>query len=411
MNEFSELKVGDHISLLSGFPFSSDYFDQHEGTRLIRIRDLLESDGDKTYFRGFYDSRWLVKPRDILIGMDGDFNIVRWQGDEALLNQRILKVEAKPNGLIDQDYFFYWCGPYLTWVHNRTAATTVKHLSTKDIDRAKALFPPKKKQAKIAEILATVDEAIEQTEALVQKWQLMKAGLMHDLFTRGVTAAGQLRPTRQAAPQLYKQSPLGWIPKEWDVKTVNDVIDIERGFAFQSTDYRTSGILNFRVSNVGHPFDDLGGTEFLPPEFWEVFPNQQLFGGEILIVMVGATTGKLGRVPEEICPALLNQNLWHLKPKGGFDREFAWCLMPSIVSRHMRLSQGSARDFLKQSDFGKTLTVVPNPDEQIIISARVHSISDNLERERSLANKLRAQMQGLMQDLLTGRVPFGNLTT
>lgn len=67
-----------------------------------------------------------------------------------------------------------------------------------------------------AEILSTVDEAIEQTEALIAKTQQIKAGLMHDLFTRGVTANGQLRPPREEAPQLYKQSPLGWIPREWD---------------------------------------------------------------------------------------------------------------------------------------------------------------------------------------------------
>ena len=71
MSNFQELQVGDHISLLSGFPFNSDYFNQEEGMRLIRIRDLVESEGE-TYYRGTFDPRWLVKPRDILIGMDGD---------------------------------------------------------------------------------------------------------------------------------------------------------------------------------------------------------------------------------------------------------------------------------------------------------------------------------------------------
>ena len=119
MSDFRQLRVGDHISLLSGFPFSSDYFDQQEGTRLIRIRDLMDSAGE-TYYRGTFDSKWLVRPRDILIGMDGDFNIVRWKGGEALLNQRILKADAKPNSLVEQDFFFYWFGPLLLQIHNRT---------------------------------------------------------------------------------------------------------------------------------------------------------------------------------------------------------------------------------------------------------------------------------------------------
>lgn len=225
---------------------------------------------------------------------------------------------------------------------------------------------------------------------------------MHDLFTRGVTLDGHLRPTSAQAPHLYKDSLLGWIQKEWEVKTVNEVLEIERGFAFSSSDYQEAGILNFRVSNVGLSNEELQNTEYLPPAFWDKFPKQQLFGGEIVIVMVGATTGKIGRIPAGLCPALLNQNLWNLRPLAGFDREFAWNVMPSIVSRHMRLSQGSARDFLKQSDFGKTKTVYPEPEEQKAITEALESISKRIECEYQTGRKLRQQKHGLMQDLLTG---------
>ena len=70
--------------------------------------------------------------------------------------------------------------------------------------------------AKIARILQTIDQAIEKTEALIEKYQQIKAGLMHDLFTRGIGADGKLRPPREQAPELYQQTPIGWIPKEWD---------------------------------------------------------------------------------------------------------------------------------------------------------------------------------------------------
>ena len=54
----------------------------------------------------------------------------------------------------------------------------------------------------------TVDEEIEQTEALIAKTRQIKAGLTHDLFTRGVTPDGQLRPPRSEVA-VYKESPLG----------------------------------------------------------------------------------------------------------------------------------------------------------------------------------------------------------
>ena len=80
-------------------------------------------------------------------------------------------------------------------------------------------------QQRIAEILSTVDEAIEQTGSLIEKIQQIKAGLMHDLFTRGVTADGWLRPRREEAPQLYKESSLGWIPREWNCELLDNLAD------------------------------------------------------------------------------------------------------------------------------------------------------------------------------------------
>ncbi|NEV62760.1 restriction endonuclease subunit S [Thiorhodococcus minor] len=102
-------------------------------------------------------------------------------------------------------------------------------LSYQSISRTPIRLAPLPQQHRIAEILSTVDEAIEQTEALLAKTQQIKAGLMHDLFTRGVTADGQLRPPREEAPQLYKESPLGWIPKEWDVTPCGEVFDVQLG--------------------------------------------------------------------------------------------------------------------------------------------------------------------------------------
>lgn len=78
-------------------------------------------------------------------------------------------------------------------------------------------------QQKIARVLQTIDQAIEKTEALIDKYQQIKAGLMHDLFTRGIGPNGQLRPPRDQAPELYHETPIGWIPKEWDYCPISNL--------------------------------------------------------------------------------------------------------------------------------------------------------------------------------------------
>ena len=70
-----------------------------------------------------------------------------------------------------------------------------------------------------------MDQAIEQTEALIAKQQRIKTGLMQDLLTRGIDEHGNLRSEQTHA---FKDSPLGRIPVEWDVKHLSSTVGIAR---------------------------------------------------------------------------------------------------------------------------------------------------------------------------------------
>ena len=72
-------------------------------------------------------------------------------------------------------------------------------------------------------MLQHLDTQIEVTEALIAKQERVRAGLMQDLFTRGISEHGQLRPPVEEAPHLYRQSELGWIPKDWKVSPLREL--------------------------------------------------------------------------------------------------------------------------------------------------------------------------------------------
>jgi len=91
-------------------------------------------------------------------------------------------------------------------------AITSEKLSHIPVDIPKDLAD----QQHIADILSTCDEVIEQTEKTIAKYRKIKEGMLQDLFTRGLDTNGKLRPKPEDAPELYKDSPLGKIPKEWD---------------------------------------------------------------------------------------------------------------------------------------------------------------------------------------------------
>jgi type I restriction enzyme S subunit len=106
---------------------------------------------------------------------------------------------------------------------NRARGSTRYGLTYGSIASTPIRLAPVAEQRRIAEILFVLDQAIEQTEALIGKLSQIKAGMMHDLFTRGIMPNGELRPSREEAPQLYKDSPLGWIPKDWEVRVLDEI--------------------------------------------------------------------------------------------------------------------------------------------------------------------------------------------
>lgn len=88
--------VGENLNLLSGYPFDSKYFSTEEGFPLLRIRDIVDSKVE-TYYTGFIPPGFIIANGDVLVGMDGDFHIAKWQERDALLNQRVLKVREGLN--------------------------------------------------------------------------------------------------------------------------------------------------------------------------------------------------------------------------------------------------------------------------------------------------------------------------
>ena len=98
-------------------------------------------------------------------------------------------------------------------------------------------------------MLDIVDKAIAKTEAVIVKLRQVRTGLLHDLLTRGLDANGQLR-NPVTRPEQFQDSPLGRIPREWDVRPIDtvrtEIIDCKN----RTPPYTNSGFPVLRTSNV-----------------------------------------------------------------------------------------------------------------------------------------------------------------
>lgn len=156
--------LGDVCTVFNGYAFKSGLFNSDRiGLPIIRIRDVNTGFSD-TFYSGEYDSRWVVEEGDILIGMDGDFRANRWKHGRALLNQRVCRLQNFSAEMLP-DFAYYQIQDVLDRIHGSITGSTVKHLSSRELERSRVPVPPLEVQREIVRILDTFTELEAELKA------------------------------------------------------------------------------------------------------------------------------------------------------------------------------------------------------------------------------------------------------
>ena len=149
--------LNDTVNVISGFPFDSEKFNADGvGIPLIRIRDIQRGYSE-TFTTEAFDEQYRIKKYELLVGMDGMFDIARWQSDEAALNQRVCCLRMK--GSENDTFIQYLVQPILKHIENGTNATTVKHISTKQINGIRVPIASHEQKNKFAMIAHQADKS------------------------------------------------------------------------------------------------------------------------------------------------------------------------------------------------------------------------------------------------------------
>jgi type I restriction enzyme S subunit len=393
-----------HIKVLSGWAFPSDGFNELEGLPLIRIRDL-GSGTTEVKFKGSYDPRYVIDDGDVLIGMDGDFSVEKWAGGPALLNQRVCKVETASENL-DQGFLYWYLMPHVAEIHRKTPQTTVRHLAASSLGHIVAPPISVAEQRTVNEILDTLDTTIRQTEAIIEKLKQVKQGLLHDLLTRGIDANGELRPPQSQAPHLYKDSPLGWIPREWTASSIDeacsDVVDcphstpnfLDDGVLVARTMHIKAGVFLERLASRVSEAEYQERIARIRPEPGDLVFTREAPVGEAFVIPAGM----------RIC---LGQRVMLLRPRAEMARGqflLAQIYSGAVADRIEALTAGTTNPHLNVSEVRQFVLPLPPVQEQTLIEQQLGGLDQRLAAEGRERDKLLTVKAGLMDDLLTGRV-------
>ncbi len=401
-----------------GYAFKSDDY-KDEGVILVRIGNVGNGKfqyKDVVYIPKRYlksHKNFLLTKGDVLMGLTGDLGkicILKNGNFPFILNQRV----AKFNPInFSTDYLNYLLSSQI--VQNNFdalfAGGAQKNISPANIEGLKYLIPKSlTEQKKIAEILSTVDKAIEQTEQLIAKYQRIKTGLMQDLLTKGIDENGNIRSEET---HKFKDSPLGRIPLEWEVVELGKGIKkIDAGKSLQCPNkpagHNQWGIIKVSaINNKG--FKEVENKVLMN----EILVNKEYrINHNDFLISRANTQNLVGDVCIVNRPSknlLLSDKSLRLKLKSKiFNKEFIFysLLKPSSriqIETNATGSSASMKNISQESIFKLLIAIPYDIFEQETI---VHKIESNIKVVNSLNiefKKLQRIKTALMQDLLSGQ--------
>ncbi|GJN61388.1 hypothetical protein CMT75_17815 [Elizabethkingia anophelis] len=371
--------AGKYLDFLTGFPFKSNDF-SNVGIKLLRgsnvkRNEIIWNDDITRYWENIDNSlkKYFLKEGDIVISMDGSlvgrsFGQIKKEDLPSLLVQRVARLRGKQ---IDTNYLKqYYCSEYFTkHCDNNKTSSAIPHISPKDILEFKISFPKSlPEQQAIAEVLSDTDNWIESLEKLIAKKQLIKQGAMQQLLT----------------------------PREgWKINRLGNFVVFQTGFPFSSEYFNTKNKGLRLVKNRDLRSDD--SIVYYSGDY----PKDYLVNkGELLIGMDGDFEPILWK--KDI--ALLNQRVGRVVPKKQISIPFLSFILVKKL-KEIESSTGSTTvKHLSHSDVEQIELELPKYEEQIRIATILSDMDTEIEALEQKLAKAKQIKQGLMQELLTGRI-------
>jgi type I restriction enzyme S subunit len=365
--EWRVVRAIDVARYINGYAFGPEDW-KTKGVPIIRIQNLNDPNTEFNYFDGEIDEIYRVNDGDLLFSWSASIGVYIWKGGEAVLNQHIFKVI--PSSQIDKLFLYYVLFLAIEQLRRKVHGSTMKHFRRGELKTTFIPFPSLPEQQKIAEILSTVDEAIQKTNEIIAKTERLKKGLMQELLTKGI------------GHKEFKDTEIGRIPKEWEVVKVGDILSLEYGSGLPERE-RISGMYPVVGSNgiVG-------------------YHNQAIVKGPGIVIGRKGTIGAVSWIDQNFWPI---DTTYYVKTKTS-NVFLKWLFYELVYLNPARFHLADVVPGLKRELVHSLKMALPPFSEQQKIAEILSTVDKKLEIEGNEKSKLEGIKQGLMDLLLTGKI-------
>lgn len=390
------VQAGPHIE--NGIPYirSSDL-----NTSCIDISTLQRTSNQ---IAEFY-KRSEVYPNDIVFSLRGNIGISKIVPNElkrANLTQGTARISCKKNILNIYVLYALYSSYFRKQIENAQKGSTFKEVSLGMLQSFHILLPPLPEQRTIASALSDADAHISFLEEVIAKKRDIKQVAMHELLT------GKRRLPGFDGDMVYKQTDLGWVPEKWLICRLKEGLTLKHGHQFGDFDFVNDGIPVIKISQLGmNGRLDLNNLCYIPFERSEDYNDILIQKEDTLIALTGGTLGKTIWVDRDYGKMVQNYRVGKIVPLNNrFLKSFIYFFVISNVIQNQIFNtiNEAAQPNLGKVDFENFWIPIPSLQEQDAIATVLSDMDAEITALEKQRDKTKAIKQGMMQELLTGRI-------
>lgn len=363
-------KLGEVCGIQYGFAFDSSFFCEDDNyPQLIRIRDVVRGYSE-THYKGAIPEGYYVENGELLIGMDGEFNIAPWKSEKALLNQRVCKIYAADSTMLER-FIYYQMQIILKHIEDETPFVTVKHLSAKKLNSVEFPVPPLSEQQSIVAELDKINELISLKKAQLSDLDALAQSIFYDMFGDPIENE-----------------------KGWEVKKLKDIVADDCSISYgivQPGDGVDNGVPVVRPVDMTHTFVKRSGLKQTTKEISDSYKRTILKGNEILMCVRG-TTGLVALATEDIKDCNVTRGVTPIECNADNSRLYIY---------HLLLTAG-IQQYIANYTKGIALKQINMQDvREIPLITPPLSLQQDFAKRIELIEQQKAQISSTIKDLET----------
>lgn len=398
-NAWEVVKLGDicEKTRSGGTPLTSKKEFYGGKIKFVKIEDLTNarkylSDTITTITEeGLANSNaWLVPENSVLIGIYGSIGATVINKVKVATNQAILGIIPNNERLNAEFLYYFFLNSKKSFLRH-AKHTTQANLTLEIIENLQILLPPLPEQKKIAEILSTVDSAIQKVDSAIGKTERLKRGLMQHLLTRGI------------GHKKFKDSEIGRISEEWNIVQLKEIT-----LPTESKDPAKEGIKQFKyvdISSVNNSSNKIIGWNLIDGKNAPSRARQLIKAMDVIFATTRPYLKNIAVVPPELDGQICSTGFCVIRSNSDCTLP-EWLFYNVLTERFMsRISskmKGATYPAVSDKDILNEKITLPPLPEQRKISEILGAVDEKLGLERKRKEKLERIKKGLMNDLLTG---------